>query len=395
MKTLYLDCGMGAAGDMLSAALYELSNHQNEWIEQMNRMFSPHVTVNALSSEKCGIGGTHMEVKIHGHTEEETIHHHGHTHSATTLHNVAHMLSHLDIPEKVRSDALAVYRLIAEAESHAHQTPVEEVHFSEVGSMDALADVVGVCLLIKELAPDRIIASPIHVGSGSVHCMHGILPVPAPATAFILKDIPIYGGAVQGELCTPTGAALLKHFVDCFGDMPVLRTQKIGYGMGSKDFPRANCLRAFLGESDNGITDQITRLSCNLDDMTGEAIGYAVASLLNAGALDVYTHPIQMKKNRPGIELICLTSPDRSAEFASLMLSLTTTLGVRMEHLERFILSRSIKKIETPYGTVRLKESVGDGIRKHKAEAEDIARIAVESNISFTEAAMLVERYLS
>ena len=163
---------------------------------------------------------------------------------------IEHLISHLDLPEKVRSDVIAVYALVAGAESKVHGRPVSEVHFHEVGAMDAVADITAVCLLLHELAPERIIASPVHVGSGHVRCAHGVLPVPAPAAAEILRGVPIYGGAVRGELCTPTGAALLKHFAAVCAPLPVIKISGIGYGMGKKDFAWANCVRAMIGDAE-------------------------------------------------------------------------------------------------------------------------------------------------
>lgn len=261
MKTLYLECNMGAAGDMLTAALLELHPEPEQFLERMNALGIPGVKIKQEQSEKCGIKGTHITVTVggeeeksedvhehdHGHVHHH--HHHEHTHHHAGMHEIEHIISHLDLPETVRQDVLAVYGLIAEAESHAHGRPVSEIHFHEVGTMDAIADVTAVCLLLHELAPQRIVASPVHVGAGQVRCAHGILPVPAPATAYILRDVPIYGGAVRGELCTPTGAALLKHFASEFAGIPVMKVQKIGYGMGTKDFEAANCVRAMLGES--------------------------------------------------------------------------------------------------------------------------------------------------
>jgi len=236
---------------------------------------------------------------------QSAVRHRSHHHS--DLHNIEHIIEELALPDKVRADALAVYQLIAEAESHAHGRPVEHIHFHEVGTLDAVADITGVCLLIYLLAPERILASPVHVGCGQVRCAHGVLPVPAPATAHILRDAPIYGGKIQGELCTPTGAALLKHFACGFGEMPVMRAAQIGYGMGKKDFEAANCVRAFFGETDteNG-DDEVLELRCNLDDMTGEAIGFAQDRLLEGGALEVFTTAVGMKKSRPGVLLTCL-----------------------------------------------------------------------------------------
>ena len=190
------------------------------------------------------------------------------------------------------------------------------------------------------------IVSPVHVGSGYVQCAHGILPVPAPATAYILRDVPIYGGRIKSELCTPTGAALLKHFATKFGDMPVMKTEAIGYGMGKKDFPIANCIRALLGETEE-CSDTIVQLCCNLDDMTAEAIGFAEEQLFAAGALEVYTIPAQMKKSRPGILLSVLCQEKEKAKIIRLIFQHTTTLGIRENMSRRYILSRDVKNIKT------------------------------------------------
>lgn len=256
MKTLYLDCGMGAAGDMLTAALYELleEKEQASFIQQMNELGIPKVRISAEKTTKCGIVGTHMKVTVGDVEEGELLenHHHGHEHSHHHHHSgmgeIKKLIDSLPLSEQVKHHGTTVYQLIAEAESHAHGMPVTDIHFHEVGTMDAVADVVAVCLLMEKLEIENVLASPIHVGSGHVHCAHGILPVPAPATAYILKGVPIYGGEIKSELCTPTGAALLKHFVSAFEGMPVLRVERIGYGMGKKDFSAANCVRAMLGE---------------------------------------------------------------------------------------------------------------------------------------------------
>ena len=283
MKTLYIDCGMGAAGDMLTAALLELLLEPDGFVEKLNAIGIYDIVFEKEQSVKCGITDTHINVKVHGEEESEEMHehhhhdddhNHEHHHHHTSMHDIEHIVEHLNVPEKVRADILAVYGLIAEAESYVHGKPITEIHFHEVGTMDAVADITAVCLLMNEISPDEVIASPVHVGSGSVHCAHGILPVPAPATAYILREIPIYGGKIESELCTPTGAALLKHFVTRFGDMPVMKTQAIGYGMGKKDIERANCVRVLLGETADK-TDDISELSCNVDDMTAEDIAFA------------------------------------------------------------------------------------------------------------------------
>lgn len=308
MKTLYLECGMGAAGDMLTAALLELIDDKQAFVNRINRLGLPGVNVTAEPSVKCGITGTHMKVTVDG-EEEESLDAHSHHHEHDREHSHHHhasvadietLINGLDVSDRVKADAKAVYALIAEAESQVHGHPVSEIHFHEVGTMDAVTDVVSVCLLMEEIGAEEVVVSPVHVGSGHVHCMHGILPVPAPATALILKDVPTYGGHIRGELCTPTGAALLKHFASRFGDRPMMKTKAIGYGMGKKDFEQANCVRAFLGESE-GKREQITKLECNLDDMTGEDIGYAIEQLFSAGAREVFTQPmssIQLSENR-------------------------------------------------------------------------------------------------
>ena len=250
--------------------------------------------------------------------------------------------------------------------------------------MDAVADVTAVCYMMHELKPDRVVASPIHVGSGQVKCAHGILPVPAPATAYILKGIPFYGGAIKSELCTPTGAALLKHFVTSFGDMPVMSVSAIGYGMGKKDFEAANCVRAMLGESGDSA-DKVLELSCNVDDMTAEAVSYACEKLFEGGARDVYTVPIGMKKGRPGTLIRVLISPDDREKMVGLIFKHTSTLGIREVELNRHILKRDIENVETPFGTVRRKVSTGYGVTRAKYEYEDLARIADEQGLSITE----------
>ena len=388
MKLLYLDCGMGAAGDMLAAALLELVPDKDGFLEKMNRLGLPGVTVSAEKAVKCGIIGTHFRVEVLGTEEDEHLHDHAHAHphdhSHSGMEEIEHIIGHLPIPTMVKLDVLAVYRLIAEAESQAHGVPVTQIHFHEVGTLDAVADITAVCLLMHELDPDRIVASPVHVGSGSVRCAHGILPVPAPATAHLLRGIPTYGGSVPGELCTPTGAALLKHFVTEFGGQPVMRTQVIGYGMGKKDFDRANCIRAMLGDTEEG-TDTVAELCCNVDDMTGEAIGFALERLLEAGALDVFTTSIGMKKSRPGtlITVLCRDA-DRKTMVQELFRH-TTTLGIRERLCGRYTLERRTETLNTPYSPIRKKVSSGYGVRREKYEYDDLAAAAKAKGVSLAE----------
>lgn len=495
MKLLYLDCGMGAAGDMLGAALAELlpDDARDAFTSELNAAGIPGVHISLDPSVKCGITGTHLTVTVNGTEEKEGghshshdhhhnhqhdhahdhshshdhhqdhshehshshVHHHDHSHRS--LHDIHHIIDDLKLPEAVRTDILAVYRLIAEAESKAHDKPVSEIHFHEVGTMDAIADIASVCLLLHKLAPDQIIASPIHVGSGQVKCAHGILPVPAPATAYILKDIPIYSGSIQGELCTPTGAALLKHFVTRFDQMPLMTPASTGYGMGTKDFPAANCVRAILGESfaenlpeqpacipaapastatpapaaipapaaapasatapastatpapaaapaseEAATTETICELSCNVDDMTGEDIAFAIETFLQNGALDAFTVPCTMKKGRPGVLVTVLCKDPDQKQMTKLILQHTTTLGVRSAEKKRWILSRTESETVIPDDmlanvtspdmpaeskahelkttgndcTIRSKTSTGFGITRNKYEHDDLEKIA-------------------
>ena len=432
MKTLYFECNMGAAGDMLMAALLELHNNPEDFVNRFNYLGIPGVTLTKEEITKCGIKGTHMHAYINGeeehshdvnehnfdehihkensqhvrdciheenaqyiyeHTHEEKEEHsHGeHHHAHSSMADVKNIISKLNINEKVKNDVLAVYNLIAMAESNAHGMPVEQIHFHEVGSMDAIADVVGVCMLMDEISPDTIITSPINVGKGMVKCAHGILPVPAPATAFILKDVPIYSGPINGEMCTPTGAALLKYFTDEFATMPVLNVEKIGYGMGSKDFPVANCVRAFLSKDEKKM-DDVVELVCNLDDMTPESIAFATELMINQGALDVYTTNIYMKKNRPGIMLTCMCKKQDKEKFLEIIFKHTTTLGIREYICNRYGLERKVETLNTKFGDVRIKTSTGYNTTKSKLEYDDIAKFANKNNMSLNEIKNIIEK---
>ncbi len=383
MKELYFDCSMGAAGDMLSAAVLELCDDREAALAALNALGIPGVRFEAADSVKCGVKGTHLTVTVHGREEDETLHDHPHHHHASPT-DIRSVVEGLSLPESVRRDILAVYESIARAESAVHGVPVEEVHFHEVGAMDAVADVTAFCFLLRRLGPARITASPVHVGSGQVRCAHGLLPVPAPAAALLLRDVPIYGGEIRGELCTPTGAALLKYYVNSFGPMPLLRTEKIGYGMGKKDFPAANCVRAFWGES-GAAGEEMTELRCDLDDMTAEGIAFACERLRDAGAPEVFTSPIGMKKGRPGTMITVLCRPEQAPAMTALLLRHTSTLGVRAFPCRRTVLSRRVETGETALGPVRKKISEGGGLRREKWEYEDLARLARERDCSLEE----------
>ena len=290
--------------------------------------------------------------------------------------DIESIINGLNVSDKVKSDALAVYGLIAEAESKAHGKPVTDIHFHEVGTMDAVADIVGVCVLLEQIGPDRIIVSPLATGFGQIRCAHGILPVPAPATASIIEGIPSYSGDVEGELLTPTGAALLKHFADSFGPRPVMALTKTGYGMGRKDFPKANMLRTFIGEENSTDGNKIIEIRFNVDDMTGEEIGYATTLFMDSGALDVFTTPVYMKKNRPGVLITLVIKPEDKDRFVKLIFENTTTIGFRYIAMDRMRLDRREEKVMTKYGEVSVKISEGFGVTRVKPEYDDVAGIA-------------------
>lgn len=421
MNVLYFDLGMGAAGDMLTASLYELlpEDKKNEFLDEINSAGIPDVKVYAEKSVKCGITGTHIRVTV-GNEEEhepdhvETEHHHEHTHSEhhheqeehhhehehshnhehghenehehhhTSMKEIESLISGLKLSASVKNHVIEIYKLIADAESRAHGKPVTDIHFHEVGKMDAIADVAGVCLILEKLSPQKIYASPVHVGSGQVRCAHGILPVPAPATAAILEGIPVYGGKIKGELCTPTGAAILKHFVNEFGDMPCLSIKATGYGMGKKDFEAANCVRVIFGEQKEK-PEEVLEFSCNLDDISAERIGFAIEQFFAAGALEAYTIPVTMKKSRPGYVLCVMCFESDKDKILNAIFKHTTTLGIRQNISKRYALNRHIETIKTQYGEVRVKYSEGYGVTRKKLEYEDLARIARETGKSIQE----------
>ena len=249
---------MGAAGDMLTAALADLLplDERKLFEEEFNSLGIPDVSMSLSPSEKCGVSGTYAGIKVkgaeegdHDHSKSEDGSDHGHKHYHNRPVDIERIFTGISgLSDRVKNDILGIYRIIADAESAVHGVPVTEVHFHEVGAMDAVADITAVCMLIDKIAPDRITASPVNTGSGHVHCAHGILPVPAPATAAILADIPSYSNGIESELCTPTGAALLKYFAGEFGEMPEMTVEACGCGMGKKDFETANCVRIYLGE---------------------------------------------------------------------------------------------------------------------------------------------------
>ncbi|WBW49338.1 nickel pincer cofactor biosynthesis protein LarC [Peptoniphilus equinus] len=417
MKTLYIECNMGAAGDMLSAALLELFDDKGQIVDELNTLGLEGVAYRSESSVKCGISGTHLRVLVHGEEEmSEDCHHaiphhdhhdhdyhdhdhhdhdhhdhdhhhhthHGHDHQHHSLADIETIIDGLRLSETVKHHVKAVYAVIGDAESMAHGKPVADIHFHEVGTFDAIADITAFCYMIDKLGSPRVVVSPINLGTGQVKCAHGIMPVPTPATVNILKGIPVFTNFIQGELCTPTGAALLKHFAEDFITMPAMTVERIGYGMGTKDFDVANCVRVFLGEAKDEISG-VVELQCNVDDMTGEAIGFAMDVLFEHGALEVYTIPIGMKKSRPGILLAVMCRRQDLETMIHLIFKHTTTIGIRQSASKRVVLNRTIETLSSSLGEVRKKISTGYGVRRQKYEYDDITALAKTHDLSLHE----------
>lgn len=400
MKTLYIQCNMGCAGDMLMSALSKLLPNKDEFFQKLNKIGLKDVIYESKAVERCGITGTLTDVKINGEIEESTDndHHHEHSHHHHDHHHHEHsdmksiteIINGLNIPEKVKNDAIEVYNIIADAESKVHNKPVALIHFHEVGNKDAIADIVGVSYIMYELDVDNICCSNINVGSGTVKCAHGILPVPAPATALIMKGMPVYSNDVVGELCTPTGAALLKYFVNEYKPMPTIEIEKIGYGMGHKEFETANCVRAILGNTQEGKTDTITKLECNIDDMTGEEISFSEEMLFSAGARDVFTVPIYMKKNRPAVILTCLCVEKDKNKIIETIFKHTSTIGIRETVMNRYVLNRKIEEKHTKLGTIQVKKSFGYGCEKEKIEYSTLSELATKNDMSISQVKKLI-----
>ncbi len=386
MKRLFLDCQMGIAGDMLTATLLGLVDNSEKWIERLNQIGISDVTYTLIPKEEKGLDGYRVAVTING-IEESESHGHSHEHSEHYVHGrglqgVTDIINSLSISDTCKQHAINVYNLVAQAEAKVHKSTVTQIHFHELGMLDAIADIVAICVLLEALKFDEIIISPIHVGTGTVHCAHGELPVPAPATMELLAGIPMYADyQITGELCTPTGAALAKYFGTSFSNMPVMTPVKISYGFGTKQFKRPNCIRAFV-EIINDLEDTIIEMSSNLDDMTPEEIGFAVEQLLLSPALDVFTTPIMMKKQRPSTMLTVLCKVDDINDVRDLIFKHTTSLGIRYHRCERYILKRSTGNIDWEGHTIAFKESSGFGVVRHKYEYDSLAAIAKHNDMN-------------
>lgn len=373
MNILYYDCFAGISGDMHLAALLDLGLDYDELVLELAKLGLDGYGVQASRATRRGIAGTQVRVVVDPKQPDRR-----------NLRQIEALIGASSLKDSVRARAVAVFRRLAQAEAHIHDTSPDQIHFHEVGALDAIVDIVGGAIALERLHVDRVLCSPIELGSGVAHCAHGMLPVPAPATLELLKGAPVKLGAVPFEATTPTGAALLATFVDEFVARPTLRVQRVGYGIGHRDGPIPNVLRVLLGEAsdEEGEQNELCVLECNIDDMNPECYDYVLERLFAGGANDVWLTPVLMKKNRPGTVLSVLCLPMLEPELTELLLTETTTLGVRRYQVARTGLIRETARVATRYGQVAVKiaQLRGRPLRG-KPEYEDCKRLALERGV--------------
>lgn len=364
-KTIgYIDAFSGVSGDMLVGALAD-AGADRQTITDSLASLNTGATVRFETVKRRGIGAT----KFHVDGVEQKAHRH--------LTPILRMIDGASLPDAVKQNATAVFRRLGEAEASVHQVPIEKVHFHEVGAADSIADIVGACLGFNLLGIDEIVCSPVNVGSGTVQTEHGLLPVPAPATARLLEGRPVYVSGPPMELTTPTGAAVVTTLAASFGTMPPLQICASGYGAGSRDFEgQANVLRIIVGKATGAReSTEIEVLEANIDDLSPQVLGFAMERLMEQGALDVTLQPVEMKKGRPATSLRVLAKPEDKERLAGLIFAETSTLGLRIYRAERRVQPRSWVEVETPHGPVRIKVA-GNGFAP---EYEDCRKVALQT----------------
>ena len=375
MKTLYFDCFSGAAGDMIVGALIDVGADGAAVCAALDGLGLAGMSVSVEQTVKSGIQGTRFHVAVDPDTPQPHRH----------LRHILEILETSGLSTGVKEASAATFRRIAECEAEVHGTPPEKVHFHEVGAIDSIADIVGVHVALELLGVDQICASPLHIGSGTVKCAHGVLPVPAPATALLLQGVPCYGGEVQAELVTPTGAAVITQLAESYGPVPDMRIEAIGYGCGTRDLPdRPNVLRVFLGEREDACAAApVTVIETNIDDMPAELLATLVQDALDAGARDAFLTPITCKKGRPGHLITVLCDEAKAPAITDVLFAASTTFGIRMRREHRICLAREWKPVETPWGDVRVKIGTRHGrTTAASPEFEDCCRIAHEAGVS-------------
>ena len=400
MKVLYYDCFAGISGDMNLGAMIDIGVDKDYLVNELNRLPVSGFNLSVSEELKNGISGTKVSVNPEKSsiTRSQPGYAHDHKNKNRNLKDIVKIINQSRLPEHVRKLSIRIFTRIAKAEAKVHNKPLKEIHFHEVGAIDSIVDVVGAAICIDYLKPDIIMASPIELGGGFVDCAHGTLPVPAPATVEILRGIPVKTGAVMHETTTPTGAAILASIVNEFTDKTDFTIEKIGYGLGHKDFTIPNLLRVYLGEI-NGTKDTNSNISliveCNIDDMNPELYDYIFESLFRVGANDVFITPIIMKKSRPAVTLSVLCSTGIEHEIEKILFEETSTLGIRKYKVVKTMLDRKVTSIDTPFGQVRIKTaSYGGKPLKSKPEYEDCLRIARDSQMPISEVYNMVSELL-
>jgi pyridinium-3,5-bisthiocarboxylic acid mononucleotide nickel chelatase len=412
VKTLYLDCFSGAAGDMLLAALIDAGVPLDDvrralgslaispdvvWTQRVTRAGitatkfcvrgenAPHEHVHAHAHAHAEAEG-HGQSHSHSHAQGGSHDHHDHTHADghRTLSEISQLIEGSALSSAGKSRAKQLFTTLGEAEAAVHGISLDRVHLHEVGALDSIIDIVGSVFALEQLGVARIVASPLNVGSGSIRSAHGLYPVPAPATARLLKGVPIYSGPQQAEMVTPTGALLVTAYAQEYGGVPSMRIQQIGYGAGSRDFADTpNVLRVLVGDSDGTAAhQQVVVLEAEIDDMNPQIFGVLMDRLLAQGALDVFYTPIQMKKGRPGTLLSVIAAPDLREALTGTIFRETTTIGVRYREMRRECLDRETITVATPLGTVRFKIAKHNGdVLNASPEFDDCVRLATEHKV--------------
>lgn len=386
MKTLYLDCQAGISGDMTVGALLDLGVPLEHLQTELAKLGLPpgSYALSTSRTERRHVAALKFDVAVHDH--------HTHRHYA----GIDAMIAASSLADPVKERARRIFRRLAEAEAKVHGVPIEEVHFHEVGAVDSIVDIVGAAICLDYLGVEQVYASSLPLGGGFVETAHGLLPVPAPATAELLQGLPVHGACGPGERVTPTGAAIVAALGTGFGRQPAMGLERIGCGAGGKDFPDCpNILRAFLGtsEGEQAAAETVLVVETNIDDSTPEILGYAMERLLEAGALDCSFTPIQMKKNRPAVQLTFLCRPEQLEDLAQLVLAETSAIGLRHYPAGRITLERRIEERPTQFGAVRFKLAFADGrLLRSAPEYEDCRRIAREQGIPCRE---VMERLIS
>ena len=379
MKQAYLDCFSGISGDMFVGALLDVGLPLERLFADLKKIPLGFYEFKRTRALRGHLVGTRVEIRVPG------------KQPSRKLRDIEALIRDSELSAGVKERALEVFSRLAEAEGKLHNMPPEQVHFHEVGAVDAILDIVGACIGLEFLEISQLTCSPVNVGSGCVAAAHGSLPVPAPASLELLKDLPIYSSGVDGELGTPTGAALISTLATGFGPIPPMRVERIGYGAGAREIPgHPNLARLLLGESaepvrvrDGAPGDEVVSvIEANVDDMSPQLYGYFIDQALAAGALDVTCTPIQMKKDRPGILLSVLCTPEKGDALAQMLFEQTTTIGVRIYEARRKILERELVSIQTPYGAVNVKVAKRDGkVLNVAPEYEDCRRLASEKGV--------------